>query len=111
MENDVAQAKHRILREAIRSNVEVVRSGRVKPKASPGTAPPLSLCGSLLVASVAYLAVPSLVVSRGKEPSSRATGVDTTKAASVDAEVMKAAVPLSTPSRLTRAVLPLTVKR
>ena len=111
MENNVTEAKLRILREAIRSNVEVVRKGRVKPKPLLKPTPPLWLWGSLLVASVTYLAVPSLVVSRGKEPSSKAIGVDTTKASSVDAEAMQAAVPLSTPTRLNRAVLPLTVKR
>ena len=111
MERDVAETKLRILREAIRSNVEVVRSGRVKPKALLKRMPPLWLWGSLLVASITYLAVPSLVVSRGKEPSSNTTGVDTTRASPVDGDVMKAAVPLSTPSRLNRVVLPLTVKR
>src|SRR5262245_28224670 len=110
MENDVAEAKLRILREAIRSNVEVVRSGTVKPKAVLKPTPPLWLWGFLLVASVTYLAVPSLVVSRGKEPSSKVS-TDTMKVTPVDAEVMKAAVPLSTPSRLNRAALPLTVKR
>ena len=110
MENDVAEAKLRILREAIRSNVEVVRSGRVKPKALLKPTPPLWLWGFLLVASLTYLAVPSLVVSRGKEPSSKVS-TDTTKATPVDAAVMKAAVRLSTPSRLNRAALPLTVKR
>src|SRR4029434_10660939 len=108
MEKEVAETKHRILREAIRSNVEVVRNGRVKPKALLKPMPPLWLWGSLLVASVTYLAVPSLVVSRGKEPSSNVI-VDTK--ASVDGDVMNAAVPLSTPSRLNRAVLPLRVKR
>src|SRR5215510_15734244 len=97
MENDVAETKIRILREAIRSNVEVVRSDRVKPKALLKPTPPLWLWGSLLVAGVIYLAFPSLVVSRGKEPSSKATGMDTAKASSVDAEVMQAPVPLSTP--------------
>lgn len=111
MENDVAEAKLRVLREAIQSNVEVVRSGRVKPRALLKPTPPLWLWGALLVASVIYLAVPSLVVSRGKEPSSQATGSDTMKAAPVDAAMIKAAVPLSTPARLNRAVLPLTVKR
>jgi N-acetylmuramoyl-L-alanine amidase len=109
MEKDVAETKHRILREAVRSNVEVVRNGRVKPKALLKPTPPLWLWGSLLVASVTYLAVPTLVVSRGKEPSSNAI-VDP-KASPVDGDVMNAAVPLSTPSRLNRAVLPLTVKR
>ena len=110
MENNVAEAKLRILHEAIRSNVEVVRKGRVKPKPLLKPTPPLWLWGSLLVASVTYLSVPSLVVSRGKEPSSKISG-DTTSAAPVDAQVMQAAVPLSAPARLNRAVLPLTVKR
>src|SRR5262245_5624247 len=109
MEKVVAETKHRILREAVRSNVEVVRNDRVKPKALLKPMPPLWLWGALLVASVTYLAVPSLVVSRSKEPSSKAI-VDT-KASPVDGDVMNAAVPLSTPSRLNRAVLPLAVKR
>ena len=148
MENDVAETKLRILREAIQSNVGVVRSSRVKPQALLKRAPPLWFWGFLLIAiggaaadfvarqqereqvkkmvgvqldtlhglqtqkSVTYLAVPSLVVSMGKEPSSSAAGVDTTKSLPpVGAEVTEAAVPLSTPHRLNRAALPLTVKR
>ena len=109
MEKVVTETKHRILREAVRSNVEVVRNDRVKPKALLNPTPPLWLWASLLVASVTYLAVPSLVVSRGKEPPSNA--IIETKASPVDGDVMNAAVPVSTPSRLNRAVLPLTVKR
>jgi N-acetylmuramoyl-L-alanine amidase len=127
MEKDVAETKLRILREAIQSNVGVVRSSKVKPQGLPKRAAPLWFWGFLLIAigaaaadfvvrkqereevkkmvgvqldtlsglqtqkSVTYLAVPSLVVSR--------------------AEVTEAAVPLSTPYRLNRAALPLTVKR
>jgi N-acetylmuramoyl-L-alanine amidase len=112
MENDVAEIKLRVLREAIRSNVEMVRSVRVRPKTFAQRALPVGLWGSLLVASVAYLAVPSLVVSRGKEPPASAAGANTTKSLPpAGAEVMEAAVPLSTPHRLNRAALPLTVKR
>jgi len=112
MENDVAETKLRVLREAIRSNVEMVRSVRVRPKTFAQRALPVGLWGSLLVASVAYLAVPSLVVSRGKEPPASAAGANTTKSLPpAGAEVMEAAVPLSTPHRLNRAALPLTVKR
>jgi N-acetylmuramoyl-L-alanine amidase len=110
MENDVAETKLRILREAIRSNVELVRSGRVRPKTFIKRALPLWLWSSLLVASFAYLAVPSLVVSRGRSSSSTAS-VATTKTLPAGSEVTQAIVPLATPYRLNRAVLPLTVKR
>jgi N-acetylmuramoyl-L-alanine amidase len=110
MEN-VEATKLRILREAIQSNVEVVRSGRVKPKVLFKRTFPVWLWGSLLIASVAYLAVPSLVVSRGKE-SPKPANVDTTKLPSpVGGQVLNAAAPLSTPYRMNRAVLPLSVKR
>ena len=106
---NVEETKLRILREAVQSNVEVVRSGRVKPKVLFKRTFPVWLWGSLLIASVAYLAVPSLVVSRGKEsPKS----VNTTKLPSpVEGRVLNAAAPLSTPYRMNRAVLPLSVKR
>jgi N-acetylmuramoyl-L-alanine amidase len=110
MEN-VEETKLRILREAIQSNVEVVRSGRVKPKVLFKRTFPVWLWGSLLIVSVAYLAVPSLVVSRGKEPP-KSANVDTTKLPSpVGGQVLNAAAPLSTPYRMNRAVLPLSVKR
>ena len=110
MEN-VEETKLRILREAIQSNVEVVRSGRVKPKVLFKRTFPVWLWGSLLIASVAYLAVPSLVVSRGKE-SPKSANVDTTKLPSpAGGQVLNAAAPLSTPYRMNRAVLPLSVKR
>ena len=111
MDKDVAETKLRILREAIQSNVQGVHNARVKPRALLKRTPPLWLWGSLLIISFTYLAVPSLVVSRGKAPSSNA-GVDGTKSPSVVTDiVIKAAAPLSIPARLNRAALPLAVKR
>src|SRR5512134_2365195 len=112
MENDVTETKLRVLREAIRSNVDMVRSGRVKPKTFVKRALPIWLWGSLVVAGVASLAVPSLVVSRGKEPSYNTAAADTTKTpTTTGGEMTQAAVPLSAPHRLNRAALPLAVKR
>jgi N-acetylmuramoyl-L-alanine amidase len=142
MENDVAETKLRILREAIQSNVAGVRSSRVKFKTLHQRAPSLWFWGFLMIAigvagafvarqqarervkemvgaqldtlrgiqtqtSVTYLALPSLVVSRGKD-SSAAAAVDTTKSLGETNEV---AVPLTAPYRLNRSALPLTLKR
>jgi N-acetylmuramoyl-L-alanine amidase len=147
MEN-VEQTKLRILREAIQSNVGVVRSSRVKPQGLPKRAPPLWFWGFLLISigaaaadfvarqqereqvkkmvgaqlatlrgiqtqkSVAYLAVPSLAVSRGKDPSSNPAAVDMTNPLlPVGSDLLNAATPLSAPYRMNRAALPLSVKR
>jgi N-acetylmuramoyl-L-alanine amidase len=112
---DVEQTKLRVLREAIQSNVQgVVRSSSktktllIRPKRTFS----LWLWGSLLIASTAYLAVPSLVVSRGKNPSSNPAAPDTTKSLSpVGGEMLKTAVPVSAPYRMNRAAFPLSVKR
>jgi N-acetylmuramoyl-L-alanine amidase len=146
MENDVAETKIRILREAIQSNVTGVRSSPVKFKALPQRTPPLWFWGFLMIAigvagafvarqqerervkemvgvqldtlrgiqtqkSVAFLAVPSLVVSRGKDASNDAAGGTTKSVPLVGGEMNEVAVPLSTPHRLNRAALPLAVKR
>jgi N-acetylmuramoyl-L-alanine amidase len=109
---NVDQTKLRILREAIQNNVEVIRSGRVKPKALAKRAPLLWLWVPLLIASVAYLAVPSLVVSRGKETSSHVAAVDVMKSTSPGAgPELKTEEPLSPPYRMNRAAFPLLVKR
>jgi N-acetylmuramoyl-L-alanine amidase len=146
MEN-VEQTKLRILREAIQSNVGMVRSSRGKPRALAKRTPPFWLWGFLLIAigvaagfvarqqereqvkkmvgaqldtlreiqtqkSVAYLAVPSLVVSRGKNPSSNPAAVDLTNPLlPVRSDLLNAATPLSTPYRMNRAAFPLSVKR
>jgi N-acetylmuramoyl-L-alanine amidase len=102
----------RIIKKKIKKNVEVVRSGRVKPKALAKRMPLLWLWVPLLIASVAYLAVPSLVVSRGKETSSHAAAVDVIKSTSPGAgPELKTEEPLSPPYRMNRAAFPLLVKR
>jgi N-acetylmuramoyl-L-alanine amidase len=148
MEKDVAETKLRILREAIQSNVGVVRISRGKPQALPKRASPLWFWGFLLIAigaaaanfvsrqqereevkkmvgvqldtlrgiqtqrSVAHLAVPSLVVSRGKDPSSDPAAVDMANPLlPVGSHLLNAATPLSALNRMNREALPLSVKR
>jgi N-acetylmuramoyl-L-alanine amidase len=148
MEKDVAETKLRILREAIQSNVGVVRISRGKTQALPKRASPLWFWGFLLIAigaaaanfvsrqqereevkkmvgvqldtlrgiqtqrSVAHLAVPSLVVSRGKDPSSDPAAVDMANPLlPVGSHLLNAATPLSALNRMNREALPLSVKR
>jgi N-acetylmuramoyl-L-alanine amidase len=109
MEN-VEETKLRILREAIQSNVGGTRNGsKPKPQLVLKRTFPIWLWGCLLIASAASLAVPSLVVSRGKESSKPTTG-DTPKSPAAG-QLLNSTVPLSTPYRMSRAVLPLSVKR
>jgi N-acetylmuramoyl-L-alanine amidase len=109
---EVEQTKLRILREAIESNVTGARPSKVKGRARPKRMLSLWLWSFLLIASTAYLAVPSLVVSRGKEPSSKAVPSDTAQASSpVEEPTLENAVHLSAPRGINRAVLPLSVKR
>jgi N-acetylmuramoyl-L-alanine amidase len=106
------ETKLRILREAVQSNVGLTRRSR-KPKLQPQlkrTFPPW-LWGSLLIASVIYLAMPPLVVSRGKESAAGAAGVNVTKTSKGKDEGMQTAISLPAPRRLNRAVIPLRVKR
>jgi N-acetylmuramoyl-L-alanine amidase len=111
MEN-VEQTKLRILREAIQSNVEGTRIGRKpKPPVVLKRALPVWLWGFLLIASATSLAVPSLVVSRGKESSQPANEETIKLPAAAIGRPIKSTVPLSAPHRVSRAVLPLSVKR
>ena len=112
MEN-VAETKLRILREAIQSNVEVVRR---RQSEAQGVAQTHASC--LAVGLFAdrkrrvTSRVPSLVGFAGERTGAQCHYVDTTKLPSpVEADVLNAAVPLSTPYRINRAVLPLSVKR
>jgi N-acetylmuramoyl-L-alanine amidase len=62
--------------------------------------------------SIAYRAVPSLVVSRERDPSSHPASADTTKTLSpVAGQLLKAAVPFAAAYRINRAALPLTVRK
>lgn len=104
----VEQTKLRILREAIQSNVGGTRVvSAPKPQVQPKAIFPVWLWASLLIASIAYLAVPSLVVSRGKDSSSNPAATDI----AARSHLLKAATPLPAPSRINRSVLPLSVKR
>jgi N-acetylmuramoyl-L-alanine amidase len=107
----VEETKLRILREAVQSNVGEARSA-AKPKLPPQLkrAFPLWLWGFLSIASVIYLAVPSLVVSRGKEPPSNTTGLNATSSER-NSDGMRNTVSLPAPHRLSRAVIPLRVER
>ena len=148
MEKDVAETKLRILREAIQSNVGVVRSSKVKPQGLPKRAAPLWFWGFLLIAigaaaadfvvrkqereevkkmvgvqldtlhgiqtqkSLAHLAVPPLVVSRGKDPSSHSAAVDMANPLlPVGSHLLNAATPLSALYQMNRTALPLSVRR
>ena len=108
----VEETKLRILREAIQSNVGGTRnSSKPKRRLMRKRTFPVWLWGSLLIASVASLALPSLVVSRGKESPKPATGDTTKLPPPVGGQVLDSAGPLSVPHRMSRAVLPLSVKR
>ena len=96
-------AKLRVLREAVRRNVEVPR--RVRPKRAPGSppAPLLWMVGCLLIAPLVYLSLPSKV---GSPVTARAE-------ASVPAggRAAPSEAPQAAPQRLARAVLPLPIRR
>jgi N-acetylmuramoyl-L-alanine amidase len=96
-------AKLRVLREAVRRNVEAPR--RVRAKRAPGSTPalPLWMAGCLLIAPLVYLSLPAKVgspVTARAEASVPAGG----RAALPEA-------PQPAPQRLARAVLPLPIRR
>ena len=96
-------AKLRVLREAVRRNVEAPR--RVRPKRAPGSTPalPLWMAGALLIAPLLYLSLPAKV---GSPVTARAEA-----SVPAGARAAVAEAPQSAPQRLTRAVLPLPIKR
>jgi N-acetylmuramoyl-L-alanine amidase len=96
-------AKLRVLREAVRRNVEAPR--RVRPKRAPGSTPalPLWMAGCLLIAPLLYLSLPAKV---GSPVTARAEA-----SVPAGARAALAETPQSAPQRLTRAVLPLPIKR
>ena len=109
---NVEETKLRILREAIQSNVERTRTGsKARRQLGHKSSLPSWLWGSLLIASVASLAIPSLVVSRGKESPQPVTGDTMKLPPSVAGQLLTSTAPLSAPYRISRAVLPLSVKR
>lgn len=94
--------KLRVLREAVRHNVEAPR--RLRPKRAPGSTPalPLWMAGCLLIAPLVYLSLPATV---GSPITARA------EAAPTGGRAAPSEAPRATPQRLARAVLPLPIKR
>jgi N-acetylmuramoyl-L-alanine amidase len=97
-------AKLRVLREAVRHNVEAPRR-MIRSKRAPGSTPalPLWVAGCLLIAPLVYLSLPAKL---GSPVAARAE-------ASVPAggRAALSEAPQSVPQRLARAVLPLPIKR
>src|SRR6266542_7052885 len=106
----VEETKLRIIREAIQHNIEWTRGTKAKASARPKRLLPLWLLGSLLITSLAYLSVPSQVVSRGRASSPHTLEAESTEPP-VPVEDQAPEVPRSVPRRLSRAVLPLGVKK
>ena len=96
-------AKLRVLREAVRHNVEAPR--RVRPKRAPGSTPalPFWMAGCLLIAPLVYLSLPAKV---GSPVTARAEASVPARSRAAPSES-----PQSAPQRLARAVLPLPIKR
>ncbi len=108
--------KLRVLRGAVQDNFEVLHGIKIKPPVELGRPQRHWLWGLLLVAGIAYLAAPSLVVSVGETPAPVASTPATAPKAPerVDSSVGGAAEtdPLLThPQPLNRDVFPLSLKR
>jgi len=109
---DLGAVKRRLVREAIRQNVE--RPPRIRLKAAemqPRTVLPLA-AASFLIVTLVYLSMPSALVSRVSVASTQmARGSGAIEASPVADRDTAAGTRLPTPQRLSRAVLPLAVKR
>ena len=104
--------KLRLIREAIQHNTGGAPRSKAGVSPQPRRILPLSLLGSLLIGSLAYLSLPSQVFSRPPAPSPDAP---TVHSADLPAPIAVQAPPPDVarpaPRRLSQAVLPLTVKR
>src|SRR5262245_13202411 len=98
----LAAAKFRIVREAVQHNLPSPPR-RVRPPRRPSALPVVAM-GSLLIASLVYLSLPSKVVSPVEVAAAPAPPMAPTSSASPQP-------PRAIPQRLAREVLPLTVKR
>ena len=103
MTSDVlGAAKLRVLRGAVRHNVEAPR--RARPKRAPGSTPALAfwMAGCLLIAPLVYLSLPARVGSPITARAEAAPG----GGRAAPSEALRVA-----PQRFARAVLPLPIKR
>ena len=101
--DSLGAAKLRVLREAVRRNVEAPR--RARPKRASGSPPalPLLIAGCLLIAPLVYLSLPARV---GNPVTARAEA-----AVPAGGRAAPSEAPQAVPQRLARAVLPLPIKR
>jgi N-acetylmuramoyl-L-alanine amidase len=108
----VEETKIELLRGAVQDNIDVLQGVRSKPKALRKRRVRPWLWRALLVTSIAYLTVPSLVVSRGRLPArdDAQSAAWVNPLASVDPSP-ESPTPLAEPHPLSRAVLPLSIKR
>jgi hypothetical protein len=110
---DLDATKLRLVREAIQQNIQEPFPVGRRTEAPPRLSLPALMAGSFLIAVLVYLSMPSAVDSKGAvaaaNPSSVGSVEPTVPAAGSrmhEAEVLAAA-----PRRLSRAVLPLSVRR
>lgn len=110
---DLGPVKLRLLREAIRQNIEGSPRRRPKTEVRPRLALPLGVVGSFLIASLLYLSMPSVMVSRVSVASAHTPGVEAVEDATVPVGTRATESDLLRPAprRLSRAVLPLSVRR
>lgn len=111
MEN-LEQTKLRLLRAAIQENIEGARRIKANPSVRPKRIVPLWLGSFILIATLAYVFVPSHVVSTGTASSPETFEIKRTNLPSpVEDQAAERVIPLSAPRPLNRAVFPLSVKK
>lgn len=109
---DLESIKLRLVREAIRQNIEGSPRSGPKTEVRPRFVLPLGVASAFLIATLLYLSVPSVLVSRVSVASAHTPGisaVDATAPAGNRAAESDLLGPA--PRRLSRAVLPLSVRR
>lgn len=111
MEN-LEQTKLRLLRAAIQENIDGARRIRATSSALPKRVVPVWLGSFFLIATLLYVFGPSHVVSTGTASSPETSKIKRTNPLSpVEDQALEPEIPLSAPRPLSRAVLPLSVKK
>jgi N-acetylmuramoyl-L-alanine amidase len=108
----VDRTKLRLIREAIEDNIDGAQRTRAGLSAPPRRIVPLSLFGSMLIASIVYLSAPLPVVSEGVPlPPDAVSLMSTVGRAHAVSLSPGVDVPRSVPRRVNRSVFPLAVRR
>jgi N-acetylmuramoyl-L-alanine amidase len=108
---DLEAIKLRLVREAIRQNMEGSPPSRPKMEARRRFALPLWVAGSFLLAGVLYLALPSVMVSRSIASPHTSAGASMETTLSIGNRPESSDVLDLAPRRLGRSVLPLSVRK